>query len=63
MIGVNTKEKKVTGDVYEIHRNCVTMLQSQIPLCGYSVKMLKKILADGHRYYVNGKMVRKIEEG
>lgn len=46
---------------YEIRRDGVTLLNSPIPLCGYSPKMLRQIVADGHKYYVDGKYQRKIE--
>lgn len=62
MICVKTKEKKATGDQYEIRRDGVCLCSSTIPRLGYSVKMLRGMLKDGYRYYVNGKMVRKIEE-
>lgn len=46
---------------YEIRRDGVTVCASSVPLCGYSPKMLRKIVADGYKYYVDGKYQRKIE--
>lgn len=46
---------------YQIRRDGVTLLNSPIPLCGYSPKKLRQIVAAGHKYYVDGKYQRKIE--
>ncbi len=48
---------------YEIRKDGVNVCTSAIPLCGYTQKMLRQIVAAGYRYCVNGKIQRKIEEG
>ena len=53
----NTKEKTV----YEIKLDGRTVLTSSLPMCGYSREVLRKIVAAGFRYCVNGKIQRKIE--
>lgn len=52
------KEKKI---IYEIRRGSETMCQSIQPMLGYSAERLRRIVADGHRYYVDGKLQRRIE--
>ncbi len=47
---------------YEIRKDGVIVCASTIPLCGYTQKMLRQIVATGYRYCVNGKIQRKIEE-
>lgn len=51
------KEKKV----YEIRRGGETMEHSSVPMLGKTVKQLRQMVADGYRYYVDGKMKRRIE--
>lgn len=46
---------------YEIRLNGETVCASSLPMCGYPMKRLREIMANGYRYYVDGKMVRKIE--
>lgn len=46
--------------MYEIKRGGVTVCRSEtLVRCGYTEKQLKGMLADGYRYYVDGKSVRK----
>lgn len=52
-------EKNKT-DKYEIRRNGETIAHSSDPMLGYDPKKLRKIVADGHQYYVDGKYQRKI---
>lgn len=47
--------------LYEIRREGKTVCASPLPLCGYGKPKLREIVAAGYRYYVNGKMQRKIE--
>lgn len=44
---------------YEIRRNGVTVANSTTPKLGYSDRELRVILADGHRYYIDGKPYKK----
>ena len=47
-------------EMYEIKRGGVTVCRSEtLVRCGYTEKQLKGMLADGYRYYVDGKPVRK----
>lgn len=47
---------------YEIRRDGVTVAGSEtLCRCGYSVAVLRGMVADGYRYYEGGKLVRKIE--
>lgn len=46
---------------YEIRLNGEPVCVSSVPKCGYSAKTLREMLAAGYRYYVNGKMERKVE--
>lgn len=48
-------------DKYEIRLSGETVCVSSVPKCGYSAKTLREMLAAGYRYYVNGKMERKVE--
>lgn len=48
-------------DKYEIRLNGETVCVSSVPKCGYSGKLLREMVAAGYRYYVNGKMERKVE--
>lgn len=45
--------------LYEIRRNGVTVANSTTPKLGYSDRELRVILADGHRYYIDGKPYKK----
>lgn len=45
--------------LYEIRRNGVTVASSTTPKLGYSDRALRGILADGHRYYIDGKPFKK----
>lgn len=45
--------------LYEIRRNGVTVATSTTPKLGYSDRALRVILADGHRYYIDGKLFKK----
>ena len=54
-VAVIPKEK------YEIRRDGVCFCRSNIPRCGYSVKILREMLNCGYRYYVDGKMQKKVE--
>lgn len=46
---------------YEIRRDGETVCRSSLPRCGYPVKLLKDMIASGFRYYVAGKLMRKVE--
>ena len=50
-----------TKEKYEIRRDGVTVCSSNIPRCGYGIKLLREMVAIGYRYYVDGKMQKKIE--
>lgn len=52
------KEEKT---IYEIRRGGETVCRSNIPMLGYSAKLLRQMVADGYRYYVDGKMQRRID--
>lgn len=52
------KEKKM---IYEIRRGGETICQSNLPMLGYSAKLLRQMVADGNRYYVDGKLQRRVE--
>ena len=52
------KEKKM---IYEIRRGGETMEHSSVPMLGKTVKQLRQMVADGYRYYVDGKLQRRIE--
>lgn len=56
--GKMEKEKKT---IYEIRRGGETVCHSNIPMLGYSAKLLRQMVADGYRYYVDGKMQRRID--
>lgn len=45
---------------YEIRRGGETVCVSSLPMCGYDLKRLRGILADGYKYYVDGKLQRKV---
>lgn len=51
----------MTKEQYEIRRDGETVCRSPIPMCGYGAKMLKEIIAAGYRYYIDGKLQRKVE--
>lgn len=51
-------EKKT---VYEIRMGGETVCYSSLPRLGYTAKRLREILAAGFKYYVGGKIQRKIE--
>ena len=53
------KERK---SVYEIRRGGETLEHSSVPMLGKSAKLLRQMVVDGYRYYVDGKIVRKISE-
>lgn len=46
---------------YEIRRDGEVVCASSLPMCGYTPKRLREMLAAGYRYYVNGKLERKVE--
>lgn len=45
---------------YEIRRNGETVCVSSLPYCGYPVKTLRQMMADGYQYDVDGKAIRKV---
>ena len=45
---------------YEIRRGGETKCASSLPYCGYPVKTLRQMMADGYQYVVGGKTVRKV---
>lgn len=45
---------------YEIRRGGETKCASSLPYCGYPVKTLRQMMADGYQYVVDGKTVRKV---
>lgn len=47
---------------FEIRRNGETVCASSLPMCGYTPKRLRGMLADGYRYYCDGKLIRKAEQ-
>lgn len=49
------------NECFEIRRDGDTVCVSSVPRCGYSAKLLREMMADGYRYYVNGKLQRKVE--
>lgn len=51
------KEKK-----YEIRKDGEIKAASPIPRLGYSARLLRQMAADGYRYYIDGKLQRRIEE-
>ena len=62
-------ERKSTKDVqpmtknqtrYEIRLGGETKCASSLPCCGYPVKTLRQMMADGYQYVVDGKTVRKV---
>lgn len=40
---------------YCILRGDVVLCRNSLPYCGYPVKLLRQMIADGHRYTVDGK--------
>ena len=48
---------------YEIRREGETVCRSSLPRCGYSAGGLKDMLASGYRYYIDGKIQRRLEAG
>jgi len=66
----NGQDKFYTGEItmekneeflYEIRREGRIMCTSPLPMCGYDRSKLREILAAGYRYYVNGKMQKKLQ--
>lgn len=49
------------SNAYEIRRDGETVCCSSFPRCGYSAKLLREMIAAGYRYYVAGKLQRKVE--
>lgn len=47
--------------LYEIRRGGETICTSHVPRLGYTPKRLREMVADGYKYYVDGKLQRKIE--
>lgn len=45
---------------YEIRRGVETKCTSCLPYCGYPVKTLRQMMADGYQYVVGGNAVRKV---
>ena len=45
---------------YEIRLGGETKCTSSLPYCGYPVKTLRQMMADGYQYVVGGKTVRKV---
>ena len=45
---------------YRIRRDGETKCASSLPYCGYPVKTLLQMMADGYQYVVDGKTVRKV---
>lgn len=52
----------IRGNVHNftIIRGDVILCHSSIPYCGYPVKLLRSMIADGYQYVVDGKVVRKV---
>lgn len=46
---------------FEIRRDGETVCTSPLPMCGYTPKRLREILAAGYRYYIDGKLQRKVD--
>ena len=55
------KMEKEEKTIYEIRRGGETVCHSNIPMLGYSAKLLRQMVADGYRYYADGKMKRRID--
>lgn len=47
---------------FEIRKDGETKAASPIPMLGYSARLLRQMAADGYRYYIDGKLQRRIEE-
>lgn len=47
--------------MYEIRLGGETVCVSSIPRCGYSARTLRDMVNAGYRYYVGGKLQRKVE--
>ena len=43
---------------YKILRGDVVLCRSSVPYCGYPPKKVRQMIADGHRYTVDGKEKR-----
>lgn len=46
---------------FEIRRDGETVCHSSLPMCGYRREQLKSMLNAGYRYYIDGKLQRKVE--
>lgn len=49
--------------LYEIRRDGETVCRSSLPRCGYCAQRLKEMIASGYRYYIDGKLQRRLEAG
>ena len=45
----------VMAHEYKIIRGDVVLCRSSLPCCGYQPKKVRQMIADGHRYLVDGK--------
>ena len=43
---------------YKILRGDVVLCRSSVPYCGYAPKKVRQMIADGHKYTVDGKEKR-----
>lgn len=49
------------NNAYEIRLDGSPVCRSSLPRCGYPVKLLRDMIAAGYRYYIGGKLQRRVD--